>query len=98
SDTGGPGPVLPLTRPQALNALTDAMRAQLAAAMPRWARDPQVYAMLIMSSSERAFCAGGDVREMVAWGRNRTAEARRSLAAEYALNWSLDRFIKPTIS
>ena len=54
--------------------------------------------MLIASSSERAFCAGGDVREMADWGRNRMAEARRSLAAEYALNWSLDRFTKPTIS
>lgn len=97
-DIEGAGAIVTLNRPQALNALTDAMRAQLAAAMPRWARDPQVYAMLILSSSERAFCAGGDVREMADWGRNRTAEARRSLAAEYALNWSLDRFIKPTIS
>ena len=71
---------------------------QLAARLPRWARDPQVYAILIGSSSERAFCAGGDVREMAEWGRTRMAEARRSLAAEYALNWSLDRFIKPTVS
>ena len=97
-DIEGAGAVVTLNRPQALNALTDAMRAQLAAAIPRWARDPQVYALLIMSSSERAFCAGGDVREMADWGRNRTAEARRSLAAEYQLNWSLDRFVKPTIS
>ena len=94
----GTGAVVTLNRPQALNALTDAMRAQLAAAIPRWARDPQVYAVLIVSSSERAFCAGGDVREMIDWGRNRKAEARRSLAAEYALNWALDRFTKPTIS
>jgi len=97
-DIEGAGAVVTLNRPQALNALTDAMRAQLAAAMPRWARDPQVYAVLIVSSSERAFCAGGDVREMADWGRNRKADARRSLAAEYTLNWSLDRFVKPTIS
>jgi enoyl-CoA hydratase len=94
----GAAATVTLNRPQALNALTDAMRLQLAARLPRWGRDPQVYAILIGSSSERAFCAGGDVREMAEWGRIRMAEARRSLAAEYALNWSLDRFVKPTIS
>jgi enoyl-CoA hydratase len=94
----GAAAIVTLNRPQALNALTDAMRVQFAACLPRWARDPQVYAILIASSSERAFCAGGDVREMAEWGRSRMAEARRSLAAEYALNWALDHFVKPTIS
>jgi enoyl-CoA hydratase len=90
--------VVTLNRPQALNALTDAMRLQIAAALPGWVRAPEVYAMVIASSSERAFCAGGDVREMAELGRSRMAEARRALADEYALNWSLDRFTKPTIS
>jgi enoyl-CoA hydratase len=94
----GAAATVTLNRPQALNALTDAMRLQLAACLPRWVRDPQVYAILIASSSDRAFCAGGDVREMAEWGRSRMAEARCSLAAEYALNWSLDRFTKPAIS
>jgi len=94
----GAAAIVTLNRPQALNALTDAMRVQLAARLPRWARDPQVYAILIASSSDRAFCAGGDVREMAEWGRTRMAEARRALADEYALNWALDRFVKPTIS
>jgi enoyl-CoA hydratase/carnithine racemase len=90
--------VVTLNRPQALNALTDAMRLELAAALPRWVRSPEVYALVIASSSERAFCAGGDVREMAELGRTRMAEARRALAGEYALNWSLDRFTKPTIA
>lgn len=94
----GAAAVVTLNRPQALNALTDAMRGELAAAIPRWVRDPQVYALLIASSSERAFCAGGDVREMAEWSRSRIADARRSLAAEYTLNWSLDRFTKPAIA
>ena len=37
-ETRGATGLITLNRPQALNALTDAMRAQLAAAMPRWAR------------------------------------------------------------
>jgi len=80
----GAAAIVTLNRPQALNALTDAMRLQLAACIPRWARDPQVYAALIMSSSERAFCAGGDVREMADWGRNRTAEAVSKIADQSA--------------
>jgi enoyl-CoA hydratase len=90
--------VVTLNRPQALNALTDAMRLEIAAALPRWVRAPEVYALIIASSSERAFCAGGDVREMAELGRTRMAEARRALADEYTLNWSLDRFTKPTIA
>jgi enoyl-CoA hydratase len=85
-------------RPRALNALTTAMRAEIAAAFQGWARNPQVYAAAIVSASDRAFCAGGDVREMAAWGKERQLDARRSLAAEYALNWQLDCFIKPTVS
>jgi enoyl-CoA hydratase len=87
-----------LNRPRALNALTTAMRAAMAAAFPRWARDPNVYAVLITSASDRAFCAGGDVRELVDWGRHRKPDARRSLAEEYSLDWLLDCFTKPTIS
>jgi enoyl-CoA hydratase len=87
-----------LNRPAALNALTTAMRAAIAEAFPRWARNPQIYAVVIASASDRAFCAGGDIKETTAWGRSRTAEAVKSLAAEYALNWQLECFSKPTVS
>lgn len=90
--------VVTLTRPKALNALTTAMRAGIAEAFRRWARDPQIYAAIVSSATDRAFCAGGDIREMVEWGRTRPADARRSLAEEYALNWQLDCFSKPTVS
>jgi enoyl-CoA hydratase len=94
----GAAGIVTLDRPRALNALTSAMRAQIASAFATWKSDPQVYAALIVSATERAFCAGGDVREMVECGRSRPDEARRMMAAEYALNWQLDCFTKPTIS
>jgi enoyl-CoA hydratase/carnithine racemase len=87
-----------LNRPQALNALTTAMRAAMARAIPGWARDPEIYAVVISSASERAFCAGGDVREITDWGKNRKEDAVKSLAEEYALNWQLECFFKPTVS
>jgi enoyl-CoA hydratase len=94
----GAAGVITLDRPRALNALTAAMRAQIAGAFAAWGRDPQVYAAVIVSATERAFCAGGDVREMVECGRRSLDEARRMLAAEYALNWQLDCFAKPTVA
>ncbi|HZT49644.1 MAG TPA: enoyl-CoA hydratase/isomerase family protein [Hyphomicrobiaceae bacterium] len=87
-----------LNRPAVLNALTTPMRAALAAVLPRWIRDPEIYAMVITSATDRAFCAGGDLRELVDWGRNRRADAVASLAQEYALDWALECFAKPTVS
>jgi enoyl-CoA hydratase len=94
----GAAGIVTLDRPRSLNALTAAMRAEIAGAFAAWSRDPQVYAALIVSASERAFCAGGDVREMVECGRRHLDAARRLLAAEYALNWQLDCFSKPTVA
>jgi enoyl-CoA hydratase len=94
----GAAGVIALNRPDALNALTSAMRAAIGKAFAAWASDPQVYAAVILSESDRAFCAGGDVREMVERGRRSLEETRQLLAAEYALNWQLDCFSKPTVS
>ncbi len=94
----GAAGVVTLNRPRALNALSAAMRATITEAFAAWARDPQVYAAAIVSTTDRAFCAGGDVREVVECGRRDAEEARRMLAAEYALNWQLDCFTKPTVS
>src|SRR5262245_55853537 len=94
----GAAGVIALNRPQALNALTGAMRATIGTAFAAWARNPQVYAAVVLSETERAFCAGGDVREMTACGRNDIEAARAMLAAEYALNWQLDCFSKPTVA
>lgn len=87
-----------LNRPAALNALTTEMRAAIAGALPRWSRDPEIYAVIVASASQRAFCAGGDLREMVEWGHTRRADAVRSLAEEYALNWQLECYTKPVVS
>jgi enoyl-CoA hydratase len=94
----GAAGIVQLHRPRALNALTTAMRAEIAAAFTGWARNPQVYAVVIESLVDRAFCAGGDLREMFELGKTRLDDALRSVAAEYALNWQLECFTKPTVS
>jgi enoyl-CoA hydratase len=90
--------VITLNRPRALNALNAAMRRKLAETYPKLAREPQIYAVVIQSAAEKAFCAGGDVRELVRWGRDDPQEARRAFAEEYALDWLHECFSKPTVS
>ena len=90
--------VVTLNRPRALNALTTVMRAALAAAMPGFARDPQVYAVLLRSVSEKAFSTGSDVREIVRLAQAGRTQALRAFADEYRLNWLMECFSKPTIS
>jgi enoyl-CoA hydratase len=90
--------VITLDRPRALNALDDAMRARIAGVLPGYMRAPDIYAVAFCSTGDKAFCAGGDVRELSALARRDLAAARRSLADEYRLNWQLDCFNKPSVS
>jgi enoyl-CoA hydratase/carnithine racemase len=63
-DTGGIAR-LTMNRPQALNALSDAMIAALSDTLAQIADDPSVRAV-ILSGAGKAFCAGHDLREMQA--------------------------------
>lgn len=54
---------LTLDRPDALNAIDDAMRHGLLATLERLAADAEVGA-LVVTGRGRAFCAGGDVKGM----------------------------------
>jgi 2-(1,2-epoxy-1,2-dihydrophenyl)acetyl-CoA isomerase len=54
--------ILTLNRPDALNALTVAMKRELVAAFRRVERDATVRAV-ILTGAGRAFCAGQDLRE-----------------------------------
>lgn len=89
---------LTLNRPKALNAFDDDMRRVFADTIPRIARNPDVYVVVLKSTSPKAFCAGGDVRALIAAAARNKAEARSYFAGEYKLDWLLDCFSKPTIS
>ncbi len=87
-----------LARPEKRNALTIAARAQLAENLPKYARDPVVYAVVIRSAVDGIFCAGGDVVEMAALADGDMEAAEKALADEIALVWLAECFTKPTIS
>jgi enoyl-CoA hydratase len=55
--------IITLNRPEALNALNDALGGEVLAAAQDFDRDPNVGAIII-TGSERAFAAGADIKEM----------------------------------
>lgn len=64
-----------IERPERSNALAVATLEQLIEAFLRAGSDPDVWAVVLTGSGERAFCAGGDLKEM-----DETARAGRDIA------------------
>ena len=93
----GSAAIVTLARTKALNALTSEMRAALSTHLWSFARDAQVYAVVLRSDSPRAFSAGSDVREVIGLARSDLAAGRKAFADEYALNWQCECFSKPTV-
>ncbi|WP_423414356.1 enoyl-CoA hydratase/isomerase family protein [Hyphomicrobium sp. B1] len=87
-----------LDRPSSLNALDNEMCRALLSAIPRVARNPDVYIVALVSSSPKAFCAGGDVVALSAAAKSDIATAKSYMRDEYSLNWLLECFSKPTVS
>lgn len=94
----GSAAVVTLSRPEKRNALTIAARAELAARLPAFARDPLVYAVVVRSGVDGIFCAGGDVVEMAALADRDMEAAEKALADEIALVWRVECFTKPMVS
>ncbi|HLY58799.1 MAG TPA: enoyl-CoA hydratase/isomerase family protein [Stellaceae bacterium] len=92
--------VLTLDRPQALNALTLEMIETLDAALRNFAQDAAIDAVLIRSTGDRAFCAGGDIKPIAVAPPGPTLDrARRAFfAGEYALNYWLHVYPKPVLT
>jgi 3-hydroxyisobutyryl-CoA hydrolase len=100
---GGLG-LVTLNRPQALNALNEAMCLAHAAKLGEWEKDAGITAVAVRGAGDKAFCAGGDVvslyRSGLAWkGGDKTAlDWRRFFHAEYRMNAAVQAFTKPYIS
>nr|AIU93555.1 hypothetical protein LRS1606.121 [Rhodococcus sp. NS1] len=87
-----------LNRPAALNALTTSMVHQLHTTLDAWETEPG-RALILESSSPKAFCAGGDIRQI----RQNTLdgvheESERFFSSEYRLNARLATLSTPVVS
>lgn len=98
-ETRGAAGVVILNRPKALNALSLGMVRDLAKALDAWEHDPQVTRIIVSSASEKAFCAGGDIRALHDLGREgRHREMLGFWREEYILNTRIKRYPKPYVS
>ncbi|OAT79434.1 enoyl-CoA hydratase-related protein [Desulfotomaculum copahuensis] len=59
----GPVAVISFNRPQAMNALSTQMAADLLAALEELALDDTVFAAVLTAEGEKAFCVGADLKE-----------------------------------
>ena len=91
-----------MDRPKALNALDHAMIRELLYVVETVESDPNIKALWIESSVEKAFCVGGDVRDVTnngqAGGLTDLTNSADYLADEYLLDVSLRYCSKPVFA
>ncbi|WP_068315952.1 enoyl-CoA hydratase/isomerase family protein [Polycladidibacter hongkongensis] len=90
--------VITLTRPKALNALSHDMIRQIDAQLAAWEQDVGIAFVLIESASERAFCAGGDIKQICLDGMSKAKQNHAFFIDEYEMNKRLYAYDKPVVS
>ena len=98
----GSAGLITLNRPEALNALTHDMARGIRKALERWIDDDRIRHVLIKGAGSKAFCAGGDLRDLydtgVVKGRKGSAEQLAFFADEYRLNAYIHAYPKPFVA
>lgn len=90
--------LITLNRPRALNALTLSMVRAMHPQLSEWARDPGIAHIVIRAAGEKAFCAGGDIRQLHDWGRAGDPRILDFYREEYRLNTFIKRYPKPYVA
>lgn len=91
--------ILTLNAPTTLNALSEQMIRQILETLDRWAEDDRICVVVIQGAGEKAFCAGGDIRELydaIVNGEDPDKPAR-VFRHEYAMDYRIHRFPKPVL-
>ncbi|MDP6969658.1 MAG: enoyl-CoA hydratase/isomerase family protein [Gammaproteobacteria bacterium] len=89
---------LTLNSPTSLNALSAGMIDILMTNLPVWDKDDQVVAIIIRGAGERAFCAGGDIRDLYhAMVANDTHLGQQFFNFEYSLDLLLHNLHTPLL-
>lgn len=90
--------LITLNRPQALNALTAGMVRDIHSQLIDWQDDDRVRHVVITAAGDKAFCAGGDIRQLYDWGLAKDPAFIDFYRTEYLLNIFIKRYPKPYIA
>jgi enoyl-CoA hydratase/carnithine racemase len=94
--------IITLDRPRTLNSLSLDMIRAMADVLLAWRDDPAVDAVVLRSSTEKALCAGGDIRYFYDVGTLPTTGGSASLedffTEEYILNHLIHHYPKPYVA
>jgi enoyl-CoA hydratase len=88
--------LITLNKPQALNALSLAMVEAMEPQLQAWAADDAISAVVIQGAGDRAFCAGGDIRDL--YDKRGTDFGPTYYRAEYTQNVTIFNYPKPYIA
>jgi enoyl-CoA hydratase len=97
-DVRGHAGIVILDRPKALNALTLPVIRAMRAKLDQWAVNPAVTHVILTSTSEKAFCAGADVRRLREQIRAADPTLTDFFFEEYQLDRVIHRYPKPYTS
>lgn len=87
-----------LNRPEALNALSPEMIIELDDKLRLWATNKNITAVIMTSGSDKAFCAGGDIKHLYTVGPQAYIEDIPFFRYEYQLDDFISKYPKPYIS
>ncbi len=94
--------IITLHRAQALNSLSLEMVRDITRALLTWRDDANITAVVMRSNSEKAFCAGGDIRFFYQKGGANAMQGGALIedffTEEYALNHLVHHYPKPYIA
>lgn len=95
----GAAGVITLNRPAALNALTLNMVHLIRAALDDFEADRSIRCVVVRGAGGKAFCAGGDIRQLHDAGKSGDlASALDFWAEEYRLNVEIKHYPKPYVA
>lgn len=91
--------ILTLNRPKALNAINADLQREIISQLELWKTDRSIKAIVINSSHARAFCAGGDIRQIASFIKEGHYDQAISIFAHnYQLFYYVSQYPKPIIS
>jgi enoyl-CoA hydratase len=91
-ETKGRVGIVRLNRPQRMNALNDALAAELGVALGAFDSDPSIGA-IVLTGNDKAFAAGADIGAMAEW------DYQKVYADNYIMSWeSVKHTRKPVIA